>query len=195
MSHIILNILYININLGCYLYLTIGVKLINTITLGAGCFWCVEAVFMSIPGVDAVEVGYCNGGVQNPTYEMVCTGNTGHAEVAKITYNSNIISLEQILNHFFKTHDPTTLNKQGADAGTQYRSAIFYNSNNQREVALQVIEKWEKSNYYDNPIVTEVTQIDNYSKAEDYHQNYYQNNKSAPYCMFVIKPKLDKIGE
>lgn len=167
--------------------------MIDTITLGAGCFWCIEAVFMSIPGVSAIEVGYCNGSVKNPTYEMVCNGNTGHAEVAQITYNSNAITLEKILNHFFKTHNPTTLNKQGADTGTQYRSGIFYNSQNQKDIALQVIEKWEKSDYYKNPIITEVTELENYSKAEDYHQNYYENNKSAPYCMFVIKPKLDKI--
>jgi len=167
--------------------------LIDTITLGAGCFWCVEAVFMSIPGINAIEVGYCNGDVENPSYEMVCTGRTGHAEVAQITYDSNIVGLEEILNHFFSTHNPTTLNKQGADSGTQYRSGIFYSSKVQRDIALQVLKKWKEESHYESPIVTEITKLNNYSKAENYHQDYYQNNKSAPYCMFVIKPKLDKL--
>ena len=169
--------------------------MIETITLGAGCFWCVEAVFMSLPGINAIEVGYCNGNAKEPTYEMVCSGNTGCAEVAQISFDSTVISFKEILNHFFKTHDPTTLNKQEADVGTQYRSGIFYHTNEQRDVAMEVIERWNKNSVYENPIITEVSALQDYYKAENYHQDYYQNNKSAPYCTYVIKPKLDKIHQ
>ena len=169
--------------------------MIETITLGAGCFWCVEAVFMSLPGINTIEVGYCNGNAKEPTYEIVCSGNTGYAEVAQISFDSSVISFKEILDHFFQTHDPTTLNKQEADVGTQYRSGIFYHTNEQRDVAMEVIERWNKNNVYENPIITEVSALQDYYKAENYHQDYYQNNKSAPYCTYVIKPKLDKIHQ
>jgi peptide-methionine (S)-S-oxide reductase len=162
-------------------------------TLGGGCFWCVEAVFSTLEGVSGVQVGYCNGKTPNPTYETVCSGDSGFAEVAQISFDSNIISFEQLLEHFFKTHNPTTLNKQGADAGTQYRSGIFYHDKNQKEVAMRVIDRLNKEKIYGHPIVTEVVPVENYYSAEDYHQDYYKNNQSAPYCMLVIKPKLDKI--
>jgi len=164
-------------------------------TLGAGCFWCVEAVFSSLPGVVSVQVGYSNGQTENPNYEQVCSGNTGYAEVAQIHYHPTEISFEAILEHFFATHDPTTLNKQGADSGTQYRSGIFYHDDNQKNIAIKTIESLNRENIYKNPIVTEVSRLENYHIAEDYHQDYYKNNKNAPYCMFVIKPKLDKLGQ
>ena len=167
----------------------------EVITLGAGCFWCVEAVFSSVLGVNSVDVGYCNGQSENPTYETVCSGNTGHAEVTQISFNPEIVSLEGILDLFFKSHDPTTLNKQGSDVGTQYRSGIFYSNKNQRAVAAKVIEKWNKSKYYKRVIVTELEALDYFYIAEDYHQEYYKNNKSAPYCQFVIQPKLDKLNK
>ena len=162
-------------------------------TLGAGCFWCVEAVFSSIPGVASVQVGYSNGFTENPTYEQVCSGDTGYAEVAQIQYNPTLISFDQILEHFFATHDPTTLNKQGADYGTQYRSGVFYHNKNQKKIALKAIESLNMQKVFKNPIVTEVSKLEKFHIAEDYHQDYYKNNKSAPYCMFVIKPKLDKL--
>jgi len=163
-------------------------------TLGAGCFWCVEAVFSSLTGITDIDVGYCNGDVDNPTYEMVCDGNTGHAEVAQISFNTDIINYETVLNLFFKIHDPTTLNRQGADVGTQYRSAIFYHSETQKEIALKIIDELNNLDYYDSPIVTEIEKIKKFYIAEDYHQNYYENNKTAPYCTLVIKPKLDKVN-
>ena len=150
----------------------------NIAVFGAGCFWCVEAIFSQLNGVDSVRSGYCNGTTKNPTYESICTGNTGHAEVCKISYNPDIISFEELLSVFFQTHDPTTLNRQGADTGTQYRSAIFY--------------KNDEEKIFNNPIVTEVTKLDVFYEAENYHQDYYKNNKNAPYCRAVIKPKLDK---
>lgn len=162
-------------------------------TLGAGCFWCVEAVFSSLPGVATVQVGYSNGFTENPTYEQVCSGDTGYAEVAQIHYNPTLISFDQILEHFFATHDPTTLNKQGADHGTQYRSGVFYHNENQKKIALEAIESLNMKKVFKNPIVTEVSELEKFHIAEDYHQDYYKNNKSAPYCMFVIKPKLDKL--
>ena len=162
-------------------------------TLGAGCFWCVEAVFSSLPGVASVQVGYSNGFTENPTYEQVCSGDTGYAEVAQIHYNPTLISFDQILEHFFATHDPTTLNKQGADHGTQYRSGVFYHNENQKKIALEAIESLNMKKVFKNPIVTEVSKLEKFHIAEDYHQDYYKNNKSAPYCMFVIKPKLDKL--
>ena len=164
-------------------------------TLGAGCFWCVEAVFSSLSGVNSVEVGYSNGFSEKPTYEQVCSGNTGYAEVTQIHYDPTIISFEEILEHFFATHDPTTLNKQGADSGTQYRSGIFYHNENQKKIALKTIKSLDLKNIFKNPIVTEVSKLENYHIAESYHQDYYENNKNAPYCMFVIKPKLDKLEE
>ena len=163
------------------------------VTLGAGCFWCVEAVFSSISGVGEVQVGYSNGESSDPSYETVCAGNSGYVEVAQVSFDPSIISFEQILEYFFKTHDPTTLDRQGADVGSQYRSGIFYHNESQKTVAMNVIDRLNKEGAYDSPIVTEVTKLENYHIAEDYHQNYYKNNKTAPYCMFVIKPKLDKL--
>ena len=163
------------------------------VTLGAGCFWCVEAVFSSLTGVSGVQVGYCNGETPNPTYERVCSGNSGYAEIAQISFDPDVISFEKILEHFFKTHDPTTLNKQGADVGSQYRSGIFYHSESQKKIAIQMIDRLNTEGHYGAPIITEVSALKNYYIAEDYHQNYYKNNKTAPYCMFVIKPKLDKL--
>ena len=158
--------------------------------LGAGCFWCVEAIFLSVPGVDAVEAGYTGGHVKDPTYESVCSGKTGHAEVCRIDFNPEIITFKEILEVFWKTHDPTTLNQQGADKGTQYRSAIYYNSEEQQKIAKESKEK--HLDYFEDSIVTEITKLGDYYKAEDYHQNYYNNNPENPYCQFVIKPKLDK---
>lgn len=165
----------------------------SQITLGAGCFWCVEAVFQRLEGVKFVESGYTNGQKINPTYEEVCSGNTGHAEVARVYYDDNKITLEEILEVFFKTHDPTTLNRQGNDVGTQYRSGIYYHNEKQKEIADRVINEITKAKIYDNKIVTEVMQVENYSKAENYHQNYYNNNKNQPYCAFVINPKIEKL--
>ena len=164
-------------------------------TLGAGCFWCVEALFSSLSGVTSVQVGYSNGFTESPTYEQICSGNTGHAEVAQIHYDPTIISFKEILAYFFATHDPTTLNKQGADSGTQYRSGVFYHNDSQKKITLETIKSLNLENTYKNPIVTEVSKLENYHVAENYHQNYYANNKNAPYCMFVIKPKLDKLEE
>ena len=160
------------------------------VTLGAGCFWCIEAIFSSISGVNGVQVGYCNGETLNPNYETVCTGNSGYAEVAQVSFDSSVISFEKILEYFFETHGPTTLNRQGADVGSQYRSGIFYHNENQKTIAMNVIDRLNKEGTYNSPIVTEVSKLENYYIAEGYHQDYYRNNKTAPYCMFVIKPKI-----
>jgi peptide-methionine (S)-S-oxide reductase len=162
------------------------------ITLGAGCFWCVEAVFQRLSGVQEVVSGYTGGAIANPTYKEVCSGKTGHAEVVQVSYDESKISLENILEVFFKTHDPTTLNRQGNDVGSQYRSAIFYHDDEQRETAVRVIEALVQSEAFDKPIVTEVVPIKNFYKAEDYHQNYFEQNGQQPYCDMVIKPKLEK---
>ena len=159
---------------------------------GAGCFWCVEAVFQELKGVHSVESGYTGGTVKNPTYNEICTGETGHAEVAKITYDPDVISFEILLSVFFKTHDPTTLNSQGADRGTQYRSAIFFISELQKEIANRIIIELNSEKAYPNPIVTEVTKLDVYYQAEDYHQDYYKNNPNQGYCTYVIQPKIEK---
>jgi len=169
--------------------------MIEVTTLGAGCFWCVEAVFLSLPGITSVDVGYSNGHIENPTYKQVCSGHTGHAEVAKIVFNSEIISFEDILKIFFKMHDPTTLDRQGADIGSQYRSVIFYHSEDQKEISIKMIERYNITNKYDGKIVTEVEKAKKFYIAEDYHQEYYKNNETAPYCKFVIKPKLDKLSK
>lgn len=161
-------------------------------TLGAGCFWCVEAVFQRIRGVEHVESGYSGGALQNPTYEQVCTGRTGHAEVARIVFDPNVLSFEQILEVFWHSHDPTTLNRQGADVGTQYRSVIFYHDEGQRLTAEKSKERVEASKLWPDPIVTLIEPIRNYYKAEDYHQNYFKLHSTAPYCSFVIGPKLAK---
>ena len=162
-------------------------------TLGGGCFWCVEAVFQRIDGVISVKPGYAGGNVKNPTYKQICTGNTGHAEVAKIEFDPSKITYSQILNVFWQSHDPTTLNRQGNDVGTQYRSVIFFHNKSQEEIAKKSKIDADKSGYWDNEIVTEVTLLNNYYDAEDYHDNYYNNNPNQPYCLFVIKPKLDKL--
>jgi len=162
-------------------------------TVGGGCFWCIEAVYQRIDGVISVTPGYAGGKSKTTTYKEVCKGTTGHAEVAKIEYDSNIITFEQILNVFWQAHDPTTLNRQGNDVGTQYRSVIFFHNKEQKEIALESKKKADKSGYWPKDIVTEITELLNYSDAEDYHNDYYINNSNQPYCMFVIKPKLDKL--
>ena len=162
-------------------------------TLGGGCFWCVEAVYHRVNGVLSVKPGYAGGHVHNPSYRDVCSGKTGHAEVAKIVFDPDQISYKQILNVFWQAHDPTTLNKQGSDVGTQYRSVIFYHSEEQKTLAENSKIEADQSEYWPNPIVTEITEINNYSDAEDNHDNYYQENPYQPYCLYVIKPKLDKL--
>ncbi len=164
----------------------------EVVVLGAGCFWCVEAVFQELKGVISVESGYSNGNGKSIDYKAVCTGKTGYAEVAKITYNPEEISFETLLSVFFKTHDPTTLNRQGADVGSQYRSGIFYLTEAQKESAEVIIKKLNKEKVYPSPIVTEVTKLAHYSKAENYHQNYYSNNLNQGYCSRVIQPKVEK---
>lgn len=166
---------------------------LETITLGGGCFWCTEAIFQRVKGVVSVISGYSGGTVPNPTYDAVCTGRTGHAEVVQITIDSSIISFQEILEIFFSIHDPTTLNRQGADIGTQYRSVIFYHNDEQKRIAEDMIKQLDSEKIWDNPIVTEIKKYKNFYKAEDYHQNYYNNNSHQPYCSFVISPKLQKL--
>ncbi|NPA37041.1 MAG: peptide-methionine (S)-S-oxide reductase MsrA [Chlorobi bacterium] len=165
----------------------------ETITFGAGCFWCVEAAFQRIKGVTEVESGYMGGTKENPTYKEVCTGETGHAEVVKITYYPDSVSFGELLRVFFTVHDPTTLNRQGNDVGTQYRSAIFYYTDTQKKEAEETIKKLNNSGIYDSPIVTEVTKAGEFYPAEDYHHDYYNNNSDQPYCRIVITPKLRKV--
>jgi|TARA_B110000483_G_scaffold43838_3_gene54745 peptide-methionine (S)-S-oxide reductase len=165
---------------------------LDTIYLGAGCFWCVEAIFQQVNGVETVIPGYCGGAIKNPTYNEVCSGKTGHAEVAKIVFNSSIVDLAHLLEVFWKTHDPTTLNRQGNDIGTQYRSAIFFVKDSQKEQILKFKQELIFQNVWDQPIVTEVEKIDIFYPAEDYHHNYFNNNKSQGYCQFVIQPKIEK---
>jgi len=164
-------------------------------TLANGCFWCTEAIFQQLKGVEKVTSGYTGGNLKNPTYKEICTGNTGHAEGIQIEFDSNIISYQEILDVFFSTHDPTTLNRQGYDTGTQYRSAIFYHSETQKEIAEAFITALTNAHVFDNPIVTEITPLSVFYKAENYHQNYYNNNKSQGYCQAVINPKLAKFIE
>ncbi|KAF2333083.1 peptide-methionine (S)-S-oxide reductase MsrA [Flavobacterium daemonense] len=165
---------------------------LETITLGGGCYWCVEAVYENLDGVKSVVSGFSGGNVPNPTYEEVCTGETGHAEVVQITYDKNITDINEIFKVFFTVHDPTTLNRQGADVGTQYRSVIFYKNDEQRKAAQSIIAELNKAKVYSNPIVTKVEPFKAFYKAEDYHQNYYANNKNQPYCKMVIQPKIEK---
>ncbi|MDA3879760.1 MAG: peptide-methionine (S)-S-oxide reductase MsrA [Prolixibacteraceae bacterium] len=167
----------------------------DIIVFGGGCFWCTEAVFERFKGVDDVIPGYSGGNVINPSYREVCNGNTGHAEVVEVNYNSLEISLTELLKVFFTTHDPTTLNRQGADVGTQYRSVIFYKTEEQKLIIDKVIAELTAGEVFDNPIVTEVLPLENFYLAEDYHNNYYQTNKQQPYCRFVITPKIDKLEE
>lgn len=161
-------------------------------TFGAGCFWCVEAVFEEVKGVKSVEAGYAGGEVENPTYKQVSYGNSGHAEATRIVYDPSVISYEQLLEVFWHTHNPTTLNRQGADVGPQYRSVIFYHNEKQKEIAEKSKAKTGASGLWEDPIVTEITALKNYSTAENYHQNYYENNPNAGYCQVVIAPKLKK---
>ena len=161
-------------------------------TLGAGCFWCIEAIYQDLQGVTKVESGYAGGHVPDPTYREVCTGNTGHAEVAQITFDPDVISFEDILYIFWRTHDPTTLNRQGADVGTQYRSAIFYHDERQKAIAEKLLAETDASGVWPNPIVTEIAPLDTFYAAEDYHQNYFKDNAFQPYCRVVIDPKVRK---
>ena len=161
-------------------------------TFGNGCFWCTEAIFQQLKGVETVLPGYTGGTVKNPSYKEVCTGTTGHAEAIQITYDPSVISYRELLDVFFYTHDPTTLNRQGADVGTQYRSAIFYHNQEQQKDAQTIIAQLTAEGVYANPIVTEISAIDVFYQAEDYHRNYYNNNKNQGYCRAVINPKLDK---
>lgn len=161
-------------------------------TFGSGCFWCTEAVFERLNGVHSVVSGYAGGAVENPTYEEVCNGTTGHAEVTQITYDPDMITFDELLEVFWKTHDPTTLNRQGNDVGTQYRSVIFYHDEEQKQLAQKYKEELNKSGAWDKPIVTEISPLTNYFEAEDYHQDYYANNPNQGYCTFVIAPKVEK---
>ena len=165
---------------------------VDTITLGGGCFWCVEAVYERLAGVIKVESGYSGGTVKNPSYREVCTGTTGHAEVAQITFDNSKTSVDEILKVFFTVHDPTTLNKQGADAGPQYRSVIFYRNEQQRNAAKSIIDDLNNEHVYTSPVVTQLAPFTTFYKAEDYHQDYYNQNKQEPYCRLVIQPKLEK---
>lgn len=166
--------------------------LYETATLGAGCFWCVEAIFQQLQGVQSVVSGYAGGTVENPTYKQVCTGTSGHAEVVQITFDPAMISYEDLLYVFWRTHDPTTLNRQGVDVGTQYRSVIFYHSEAQKAAAEKSKQETETSDLWQDPIVTEIVPFHNVYPAEEYHQDYYRLNSNQPYCRFVIDPKVRK---
>ena len=161
-------------------------------TFGGGCFWCTEAIYERVEGVHSVVSGYAGGTVKNPTYKQVCDGTTGHAEVTQITYDPKVVSYDELLEIFFKTHDPTTLNRQGADVGTQYRSVIFYHNDEQKQKAEYYKSELNKSGAWDNPVVTEISPLINFYSAEDYHQDYYANNPNQGYCAFVIGPKVEK---
>lgn len=160
-------------------------------TFGAGCFWCVEAIFQELKGVDKVISGYM-GGKTESSYKEVCSGVTGHAEVCQISYDPTVISFKELLEVFWQVHDPTTLNQQGADIGTQYRSVIFYNNNKQKELAVTLKKKLNESGAWENPLITEISALSTFYPAENYHQNYFNNNSNQAYCSFVIKPKQDK---
>lgn len=164
-------------------------------TLAGGCFWCLEAVFDELRGVEAVESGYAGGDVVNPTYRQVCSGTTGHAEVVQITFDPRVVTFRELLEVFFTIHDPTTLNRQGADTGTQYRSAIFYHSPEQKEIAEQTVSELNAEGIWDTPIVTEVVPLTEFYVAEDYHQEYFQQNASQPYCRAVVAPKVAKFRQ
>lgn len=166
---------------------------ISLATFGSGCFWCTEAIFQRIKGVVQVTSGYTGGTVDNPTYREICTGTTGHAEVVQVEYDPAIVAYEDLLQVFWKTHDPTTLNRQGADTGTQYRSVIFYHNEEQRQLAEAYKEQLTTAKAYTKPIVTEILPVQRFYKAEAYHQDYYNANGEAPYCQFVIAPKIDKL--
>lgn len=165
---------------------------LKTATFGAGCFWCTEAVFLNVNGVTKVVSGYSGGKIKDPSYREVCSGLTGHAEVTQITYDPKKVSFEELLEVFWNTHDPTTLNRQGADEGTQYRSVVFYNDDEQKKIAELYKKQLEASHVYKNPIVTEISPLINFYPAEDYHQNYYALNPEQGYCQYVIRPKVEK---
>jgi peptide-methionine (S)-S-oxide reductase len=162
-------------------------------TFGMGCFWCSEAIFQRLKGVTKVESGYSGGTLQNPTYEEVCTGTTGHAEVVQVTYQPDVVSYKDLLEVFWKMHDPTTLNRQGADEGTQYRSVVFYHNADQKAMAEHYKAELNRQKAYPDPVVTEITSYRNFYGAENYHQNYFNLNGSKPYCRLVIQPKVDKL--
>jgi peptide-methionine (S)-S-oxide reductase len=162
-------------------------------TIGGGCFWCIEAVFLQVRGIHSSTSGYSGGHVKNPAYREVTTGNSGHAEVVQLKFDPEIISYEQILEIFFHLHDPTTLNRQGADVGTQYRSVIFFHDAAQEKTASEVFARIDESDLWPNPLVTQIEPLENFYVAEDYHQNYYRNNPNQPYCTYVISPKMAKL--
>lgn len=171
---------------------TIKQQNMDTITFGAGCFWCVEAIFSDLNGVDKVISGYAGGTVKNPSYKEVCTGSTGHAEVCQVIYNPEIITYKELLEVFWQVHDPTTLNRQGGDVGTQYRSVIFYHTNEQKEITEEYKKVLNNEKVFPNPIVTEIMAFTNFYPAEDYHQDYFELNGENPYCQAVVRPKLEK---
>ena len=166
---------------------------LNSATLGGGCFWCLEAVYTRLDGVKSVVSGYAGGNVENPTYEQVCTGETSHAEVVKINYDPNKTSFETLLEWFWRCHDPTTLNRQGGDIGTQYRSVIYYENENQKSIAHKSKIDADSSGIFENPIVTGIHALDVFYPAEDYHHDYYNKNPDAGYCAYIIRPKLEKL--
>ncbi|SHO60176.1 peptide-methionine (S)-S-oxide reductase MsrA [Algoriphagus zhangzhouensis] len=166
---------------------------LDLITLGAGCFWCTEAVFQRLEGVEKVVSGYAGGHIDNPSYEAICTGTTGHAEVIQVYYDPKKINLVELLEVFWMTHDPTTINRQGADVGPQYRSVIFYNSDIQKEISTDLKQKLNEAHVFPSPIVTEISPFSNFYPAENFHQDYYNLNGHQPYCQIVVKPKVDKL--
>ncbi len=168
---------------------------LQQVTFGNGCFWCTEAIFQSVKGVSSVVSGYMGGQVKNPSYKEVCTGKTGHAEVLQVSYDADVVSFYELLLIFFKTHDPTSLNRQGNDVGTQYRSAIFYHNDDQKQQAEAMIKRLTEENVYSKPVVTEITPASGFYRAEDYHQDYFNNNPHNPYCAVVIQPKLHKFAK
>ncbi|MBN2775278.1 MAG: peptide-methionine (S)-S-oxide reductase MsrA [Prolixibacteraceae bacterium] len=167
-------------------------KGLETATLGGGCFWCTEAIYKELKGVKSILPGYSGGHVKNPSYKEVCTGNTGHAEVVQIEFDTDVVSFAEILEVFFETHDPTTLNRQGADIGTQYRSVVFYHSEEQKKTAEEIIALFGKEKVYSDPVVTEVTKFEAFYPAEDYHKDYFAENPNQPYCRMVVAPKVEK---
>ena len=167
-------------------------KKMETATFGGGCFWCVEAVFQRMKGVEKIVSGYSGGKIENPTYEQVCSGRTGHAEVIQVTFDPAVAKYKDLLEVFWKTHDPTTLNRQGADSGTQYRSSIFYHNDEQKKVAEEYKEKLNKSGIFDDPIVTEIVEFKKFYPAEKYHQNYFNENPRNPYCQAIVREKVEK---
>ena len=179
-------------SIALFLFMDTEAKNKEVATLGAGCFWCVEAVYDQLEGVITVESGYMGGHKEKPTYKEVCTGDTGHAEVCRITFDPEVISFGELLTVFWSVHDPTTLNRQGGDVGTQYRSAIFYHSEEQKRIAEKQIQVVDEQKLYDDPIVTEVTEASAFYPAEDYHQEYFANNPNQGYCRMVVGPKVEK---